>query len=207
MTFKRLVGSPLFWVVFVIGMMTWPIVRAVTAPALPPPPPMLGVMPSFRLTDQHGREYGSDELRGRVWIANFIFTRCPTVCPAFTQKMANLQRRARHLGDAMHLVTFTVDPAYDTPAVLDAFASQYGATARWSFLTGPVAAIKHAVTDGLKTAMGNEGDPGDFMKIFHGEHFVLIDAEMNIRGFYAASDADSEDKLMRDAGLVVNHTH
>src|SRR4051812_19877858 len=79
-----LVGSPWFWILFIGTAATVPFVRAIRTP-LPPPLPVLSTVPAFELTDQYGHTFGSDELRGKVWIANAVFTRCPTVCPGLTK--------------------------------------------------------------------------------------------------------------------------
>ena len=80
---------------------------AAAALALRPAPPLpeLGALPDFRLTRQDGRPFGLAELRGRPFVANFIFTRCPTVCPAFSRQMAGVQRRTADVGDALRLVS------------------------------------------------------------------------------------------------------
>src|SRR5262245_32356743 len=96
---SRIVSRPLFWVVFVTVAMAVPMVRAILTP-LPPPLPVLSQVPRFQLTDQHGNPYGSDQLEGKIWVANFIFTRCPTVCPALTSAMGKVQHRGRNLGEA-----------------------------------------------------------------------------------------------------------
>lgn len=201
---RQFFGAPWPWLLVIAAVVLFNIIRAVTA-SLPPPLPLLGEVPAFSLTDQHGRAYGSDDLRGRAWVANFIFTRCPTVCPAFTRKMGRIQHRSRGLGNALHLVSFSVDPEFDTPERLAAYAHEHRASDRaWSFLTGPLDDIKAVVIDGLKTSMGN-GDPqGNFEGIFHGSHFVLVDPAMQIRGYYDANDADSVERLLIDAGWLLN---
>src|SRR5205823_2030054 len=79
--------------------------------------------------------YGSEDLRGRVWVANFIFTSCTSSCPRLTSKMAIVQRRARNTDESVHLVSFSVDPDNDTPARLAAYAEQYHYNPlRWTFL-------------------------------------------------------------------------
>src|SRR5574342_75804 len=123
---SRAVSRPLFWVILVGAIASWPAVFTAMHPA-PPPPPVLGTVPPFRLVDEHGRPFGTDELRGRVWAAGFIFTRCPTICPTVTRRMATIQRRTRSLVDQFHLVSFTVDPEYDTPERLAAYARSYKA--------------------------------------------------------------------------------
>lgn len=201
---NALVGRPLFWVVLVLGIASYPIARAVTT-KLPPRLPVLGQLPDFQLVDQNGKPYGAADLRGRVWVANFIFTRCPTVCPTFTKKMFEIQKRSRNIEPAFHLVSFSVDPEHDTPEALARYARQHRASPRmWSFLTGTPDDVKRVVVDGLKVAMGREGPDSDFESIFHGTHFVLVDARGQIRGYYEMSDADAIDRVLRDANLLLN---
>lgn len=200
----RLVSSGAFWGVVVAMVIAVPLMRAVLTPP-PPELPVLGTLPSFALTDQTGASFGSEQLKGKIWVANFIFTRCPTICPTFTRKMATVQERTKELGDAVHLVSFSVDPDYDTPAVLAAYAEKHRANPRrWTFLTGSAEAIRTTVVDGLKISMGREGPADDFASIFHGTHFVLVDEQLRIRGYYRSEDADVLDRLVRDIGLLAN---
>jgi protein SCO1/2 len=173
---------------------------------VPPKLPVLASIPSFRLTDQSGRPFGTIELEGKAWVASFIFTRCATICPAITARMARIQDRTRNLGASFHLVSFSVDPEYDTPERLQAYARAHRASPRlWSFLTGPEAQVKEAVVEGLKVSMGREkGDDGRLEGIFHGSHFVLVDQRGRVRGYYDSEDADAVDRVVRDAGLLAN---
>jgi protein SCO1/2 len=201
----RLVGRPLFWILLVAAVASWPIASSLRT-RLPPPLPVLAELPRFELQDQEGRPFGTRELEGRVWVASFIFTRCPTICPAITAQMARIQGRTRQLDPEFHLVSFSVDPAYDTPPRLAAYARAYHASSRsWSFLTGPEEAVRDAVVTGLKTSMGREpgadGRPG---QIFHGSHLVLVDRRGRVRGYYDSGDEQVVDRVVRDAGLLVN---
>jgi protein SCO1/2 len=121
------------------------------------PPPILGALPHFTLTDHNGRPFGSEQLHGKVWVANFIFTRCPTICPAFTAKMVQVQKKSGSFGPNWHLVSFSVDPDYDNPARLRAFAQRHRANLdNWSFLTGELETIRTVVVDNFKIAMGRD---------------------------------------------------
>jgi protein SCO1/2 len=168
-------------------------------------PPRLGDVPGFTLTDETGAPFDAGtRLRGHVWIANFIFTRCPDICPAFTAKMAMLQERTAGMPpEPPHLVSFSVDPGHDTPPVLAAYAQQHGARPeRWSFLTGEFAAVRAAVEDSLKVHMEQTGNTAGVPNISHGSHFVLVDRDMHIRGYYDMNDADAVPRVLRDAALV-----
>ena len=162
-------------------------------------PPVLSRLPDFTLTDAGGAAFGSRQLAGKPWVANFIFTRCPTICPMFTAKMADVQARVKKDGLDVNLVSFTVDPAYDTPERLAAYAKEHGADpGRWHFLTGDPEAIRTAVVEGLKIAAQPIGPDDDLASVFHGSHFVLVDGEGRIRGYYDSADADATDRLLAD---------
>jgi len=198
---SRMVGNPLFWVIWVGLIFTTTIVRAVTN-SVPEPPPVLGEVPAFELVNEKGEPYGSDQLQDRIWVANFIFTRCTTVCPIFTGKMGEIQHSVRNLKPAIQLVSFSVDPEYDTPEVLKAYAYDHRASPRlWTFLTGPIPDVRAAVVNGLKTSMGQD-TPNNPESIFHGSHFVLVDAAMQIRGLYDVNDQETKKALMMDIQLL-----
>ena len=182
----RLVARPAVWAALVAVLFGVPLGRSLLR-KVPPAQPVLGTLPAFTLTDQEGRPFGTRDLVGKVWVADFIFTACQGSCPLLSQKMAEVAHRGRHLGADLHLVSLTVDPANDTPARLAAYAARYGASARkWSFLTGRMEDIQAAVTGGFKIGMGKEKN-GDFWEIFHGEKLVLVDRELRIRGYFSAT--------------------
>jgi protein SCO1 len=204
----RLVAKPFVWAALLGVLFGVPIFRSMTR-RLGASPVVLGTLPSFRLTDQRGQPFGTRDLAGKVWVANFIFTSCQQACPLLTQRMAEVGRRARHLGPDFHLVSISVDPERDTPAKLAEYGAQHGANPiAWSFLTGPVEAIQAAVVDGFKVGAGKErvasadGGP-DFWEIFHGENLVLVDRQLRIRGYFPATP-DGMDKLMEAIGRVAN---
>ncbi len=198
-----LVARPAFWVLFLTLAATWPFIRPL-ADRPPPRLPVLGTMHWFELVDERGLPFGTAELAGRTWVASFVFTRCGTACPAITAKMKQVQDRARQLGSAFHLVSFSVDPEHDTPPILAAYARQHGASPRaWSFLTGPPAAVRTAVSDGLKVSMGrDEGREPD--GISHGTHLVLVDGLGQLRAFYDPDEPGVVDDVLRDVSLLVN---
>lgn len=165
----------------------------------------LGRLPAFSFTRQDGEPFGLKQLEGRPWVANFIFTRCPTICPVFTRKMAGVQKQTAELGE-LALVSFSVDPKYDTPERLAAYAEKHGADPRrWSFLTGEYEQLKGTIVGGFKIAMGREegADESDIASIFHGSHFVLVDRTGEIRGYYNSEHDDDVERLVRDAARLV----
>ncbi len=209
----RLAGHPLVWAAALGLLFAVPIVRSVTR-RLTSAPPLLGTVPAFRLTDQRGQPFGTRELAGKVWVADFIFTACQEACPLLTERMKEVGRRTRNLGPDFHLVSISVDPERDTPERLAAYAARYGANPiAWSFLTGPADAIESAVVGGFKVGMGKEKQPqpgngqpagnGEFWQIFHGENLVLVDRQLHIRGYFQATP-EGLDQLVAAAGRVAN---
>lgn len=201
---RSAVGRPLLWAAVLLVFAAWPVIWTLRA-RVPPPPPVLGTVPAFELTDQDGRSFGSADLAGRVWVASFIFTRCETVCPAITRQMARVQDRTRNLEPAVHLVSFSVDPEHDTPARLAAYARAHRASPRmWTFLTGPSDAVRETVEKGLRVSIGKDAADPSPAGISHGTHLVLVDGAARIRGYYDPAEADALDRLVRDAALLAN---
>ena len=171
----------------------------------PPPGPKLdtlGTLPAFELTDQTGKTFGLNELRGKVWIADFVFTRCPGICPLLTERMRKIQTRAGELGTDVQLVSISVDPAFDTPTVLTGYMAKHKADAsNWHFLTGGIDAIQTVVTDGFKEVLERDHTkgPDDFMSIVHGGHFVVVDRAGHIRDYVDSGSLDAVDVALRDA--------
>lgn len=202
---RAVFGHPVTWLVIVGTLASMPIWSALHAPALKPLP-VFGTLKEFALTDQQSAPFGTAQLQNKVWIANFIFTRCQTICPPMTAKMGQIQHRGRNLGTDFHLVSFTADPDYDTPDRLRLYAEKHRYSPRmWSFVTGSLVDIKEVVVNGLKVAMGNNAPDGNPEGIFHGSHFVLIDRQMRIRGYYDSNEPGTIDSLLHDAGLLVNN--
>jgi protein SCO1/2 len=168
------------------------------------PLPQLGTLPDFSFTREDGSAWGSDQLRGHPFVANFIFTRCPTVCPALTRKMARVQKDTELFGPGLQLVSFSVDPTYDTPERLAGYALKHGANpARWSFLTGDYTRIKDTVVNSFKIYMDRRSlDEADVLGIFHGSHFVLVDGAGEIRGYYESADDEAFERLLHDAARL-----
>jgi len=152
------------------------------------PLPRVAALPAFTLTDQHGKSLSAADLKGKVWAADFIFTSCPDVCPLLTRQMVLLRKRTLSEGLALHYVSFSVDPETDKPAVLAQFAKRHGAVFDdWSFLTGPIDDVKAVVVKGFRQAMERSGE-GAKANVLHGTHFVLVDRNGIIRGFYESTD-------------------
>jgi protein SCO1/2 len=165
------------------------------------PLPTLGRVGEFSLMDQQARPVTADTLRGKVWVAAFFFTRCPTICPRITRRLRALQMATSGSQSALSLVSFSVDPENDTPPVLLEYARRYGADLQtWSFLTGDLSVVKRTVVDGFKLALDGKPDPNaENGGIIHGSHLVLVDRTLAIRGYYRTDDEDDMKRLVDDA--------
>jgi protein SCO1/2 len=167
-------------------------------------PAVLGAVPDFSLIDQRGADFRSADLRGQVWVANFIFTRCSAMCPILTGEMLDLQAlmASDPVGDRVRLVSFSVDPEHDRPAVLAEYAEGHGADSeRWTFATGGRAEIWELSKSGFKLAVGEE-PPGAADPLFHSDRLVLVDAEGQIRGYYSGMESGGVDALVADLHAV-----
>lgn len=173
-----------------------------------PDPPVLVAIDPFTLTDRHGEPFGLDDLRGKVWLANFIFTRCPGPCPAMTSRFAELHiERSREGWDDLMLVTVSVDPAHDTPEVLAEYArlalghpDSEGFEDRWRFLTGEREHVWRVVREGFKLPVGEADDPKE--PIFHSQKVALVDRQGRIRGYFDALDNEAILRLRHNLALV-----
>jgi protein SCO1/2 len=165
------------------------------------PPPELGSVGEFALTDQQGRPVTPATMRGKVWAAAFMFTRCPTVCPRITRRMRDLQQSAASARVALELVSFSVDPDHDTPEVLRVYAQKYGADlGSWRFLTGDMEVVRRTSEQGFKLALDGKATPGaEHFGLFHGSHLVLVDGAGKIRGYYRTSEDEQMKQLLDDA--------
>jgi protein SCO1/2 len=169
--------------------------------------PIYGQLQAFELTDQHGREFTLARLHGRPFLADFIFTRCAGVCPGMTSRMARLRPE---LPDQVALVSFTVDPSHDTPAVLARYAEDLKAPTGWIFATGSRATLYALATNGFKLAAmevpeqeQRKGGDGPFL---HSSKFVLVDAGARVRGYYDSEDPPALERLVADARRLVERT-
>ncbi len=148
------------------------------APALP--------APSFELTDQTGAQFSSDDLAGKIWIVNFIFTRCKATCPAQSAGMLSLQNELSQsvAGSSVQLVSITVDPEHDTPQVLQQYGDEVGADhATWKFLSGDRDKIWKLSTEGFRLPVSDGGAEGQGA-IMHDSKCALVDRAGNIRGYF-----------------------
>ena len=151
--------------------------------------PVFFDVPDFQLTAQDGRPFDSKVLAGKIWVADFIYTTCPGPCPRMTSQMREVQDAVVQIPD-VRLVSFTVDPGRDTPAVLAEYAQVHHASPdRWFFLTGPPATLQTLDRDVFKL-----GDLNPSLE--HSTRFVVVDRRARIRGYYDTSETGAVSKVI-----------
>jgi protein SCO1/2 len=161
--------------------------------------PELGHVPDFALTDQNGNAFSSNALRGKVWVADFIFTTCNGPCPRLSAQMRHLQNALTKKPETLksvRLLSITVDPRHDDPPALREYAERFRADTRiWSFLTGPEESILKLSVDTFH--INTAADP-----LEHSTRFILVDGKARIRGYYESTDATTLDQLPRDIDVL-----
>jgi protein SCO1 len=154
----------------------------------------------FSFTDQTGKTYGSKDLKGKIYVAEYFFTTCGTICPKMNLEMMRVQK-AYQGNDQFKILSFTVDPETDSVAQMAQYAEGHGANSKqWHFLTGEKTDLYKLARRSffvLKPAAAvNQGDVGsDFI---HTNYFVLVDTQKRIRGYYDGTDSKEVDKLIGD---------
>jgi protein SCO1/2 len=157
-------------------------------------PPLFWPVPAFELPDQHGRTTKKSDLAGKIWIADFIFTHCTTVCPRITAQMALLQRRIT--SDRVRFVSFSVDPENDTEAALLAYANTWRPSEkRWLLFRTTDQSLGELVK-GMRVAVEKTNDKVN--PIVHTSMFFLVDERGDVRGAYDSGDDDRLKALVRD---------
>ncbi len=195
------IAHPAAWGAFALVALGVPAVALWRQEAPPPPPPVLGTLPDFVLTNHEGAPLDRADLAGSTVVLDFIFTRCPDICPTLSAQL-------RAVGDTLgptpfdgpplRRVSVSVDPTFDTPTVLSAYAEGYGAEAgSWDFLTGPTQYIDVLVL-GLSQMVERTASPaGEAPNIAHSQRLLLIDDEGQVRGFHSIDERGLAD-LVRD---------
>ena len=193
---RKLDKSTLIWVglgviiIGIAGVNLWSVFD--TKSEMPVSKSAAVSVPDFRLTTHRGKSLTLSDMKGKIWVADFIFTNCPTICPAMTQEMARLQ--SEFVADPIYFVSFSVDPERDTTSVLSRYAKVYGADdRRWHFLTGNKADIYELAEEGFSLAAGHNGT-----ELLHSTRFVLVAPDGNIYDYYDSRSKPALLRLRRD---------
>lgn len=169
------------------------------------PLPVYGQVADFALTNQNGRAVSLADLRGKVWVADIIFTRCAGPCLKMSRQMMELEQ-ALPPGSPVKLISLTTDPDFDTPAVLKKYSERFSANlSRWWFLTGTKAQIAALAIDSLKlTALEKKPEerqsPADLF--VHSTIFVIVDKRGQLRGVYETTGEGTDPQQVRSQLLA-----
>lgn len=186
--------------IWAIGIVFFLLMITLMRPFLvrrPPPPEIMGEVPAFTLVDQTGERFTREDLlaANKTWVVGFVFTSCPSTCPAISRAMLMFQEQIERskISEHVELLTVTVDPQTDTPEVLAAYGRDLGVDfSNWRFLSGEQAAIESFVVEGFKLAVGARQDQGaaapGVYDIAHSTKLALVDRFGNIRGYYSTDE-------------------
>lgn len=172
------------------------------------PLPVISTLPDFLYTNQKSEEFGLRNLKGRVFLANFVFTRCPSVCPVMLEKTSKLLDEIKEYGVSVVFVTFTVDPDHDSVSVLRKKAEELKADPeRWVFLThNNKVAMMTLFKEGFKVGVSEPMIAQDLFDIAHSEKIVMVDKLGQVRGFYSY-DEEGLSRLKTELKQVHQETY
>ncbi|MBI4719488.1 MAG: SCO family protein [Planctomycetes bacterium] len=162
-----------------------------------PPLPIIVAVPEFSLTERSGRVVTRDDLKGLVWVADFIYSQCPGPCPTLSARFRGLQNTLSRERQRVRLVSITLDPKQDTPPVLAEYARRFNADSEmWLFLTGGSEAETRALVEKgfLQSVFPGSGDN----PLIHSNYVAVVDVEGRIRAFHDGLDPASAKRTVRD---------
>ncbi len=160
-------------------------------------------IPPFKFTSQDGKEITEKDFEGKVYIVDFFFTRCPDICPTMTSELLRAQDAFKDFGN-VKMLSFSVDPAHDTVAVLKEYTKKFGVdTNLWTFVTGDKKEIYDLARCGFFIASRENSSPiaVDFV---HSDKVVLIDKEKRIRGYYSGTSRKEIDRLITEVQILLD---
>lgn len=155
---------------------------------------------TFNFTNQYGEQVSNETVKNKIYVADFFFATCQSICPVMSKNLTQVQKVFEH-DDSLLILSHSVNPMHDTVQVLNAYADSYGAKKnKWHFLTGSKKAIYDLAKSGyLVNALEDDGSPEGFL---HSELFLLVDTKGRIRGMYDGTDAAAVTKLISDIRLL-----
>jgi protein SCO1/2 len=155
----------------------------------------------FKLKNQFGKEVGLEDWGGKIIIADFFFTSCPSICPKLTRNMKKLQTAFKKTDSLVRFVSFTVDPVRDSVQALKAYGDKFGIDHdTWFMLTGDRNELYDIALNEFKASIASNGniDTG----FIHTDRFFLLDRDRVVRGWYSGLDSLNLDKLIKDVVLL-----
>jgi len=199
------VRARIWYLSFALGVVAITVVYPFTR-YVPEPPEVMFPLPETwgQLVDHHGQPFTPESMRGKVWVAGFIFTRCPSSCPAVTAAMKELRARFDRTQIEVEMVSFTVDPEHDTPEILANYAASVGAeNPKWHFVTGPRRDLEAFIDGGFRLGIGEKTTTeAGLFDIAHSNKLALVDEVGGIRGYYSTTSSEGLDEAYERADRV-----
>ena len=162
-------------------------------------------VPSFEYLNQDSTMVSSEDFKGKIWVADFFFTHCPTICPPMTSQMHRLTKLTSDLSNHVQFLSFSIDPKKDTPSRLREYIESYSIEAtNWTFMTGDEDATHLLAKEFFNGAERNDAVEGGFG---HTPYFALVDTEGLVRGVYIGTDLDDVDRLAKDLRKLLKYEY
>lgn len=164
-------------------------------------------IPAFQLTDENGKVFSSKALQGKIYVANFFFTRCGTICPKIASQVSRATDAFIEDRD-IHFISISVDPNFDEPEKLLAYSKRFEAdSTRWSFLTGTKKEIYPLILKGFHVPLADASEYDAAVKnpdetFIHSERLVLVDKAGIIRGFYDGTNKKEVDRMIMEIKVL-----
>lgn len=156
-------------------------------------------IPSFFFTNQFGQKVTNETFQGKIYVADFFFSRCPSICPIMSNQMGRVQEAYKDDSNVL-ILSHTVDPKNDTVPALKAYAEKIGAIkGKWHLVTGDQSKLHRIANQGYHQVAGSTTDPESLL---HSEYFVLVDPEGHVRGYYNGVDSAQVELLIEDIKVL-----
>lgn len=164
-------------------------------------------IPSFTFLNQDSVKTTSESMKGKIWVADFFFSTCPTICPTMTTQMKRLQAMTADLQDEIQFISFSINPKYDQPSILRRYIKHHGITAKnWQFLTGDEAETHALGVENFLVHVNASDDEADG-GYAHSPAFTLVDKEGIVRGVYIGTDTKQVDQLEKDLRKLLKYEY
>lgn len=163
-------------------------------------------IPFFHYLNEDSVRIKSTDLKGKIWVADFFFTTCSTICPKMTAQMKRLNAMTADISDQVQFISFSINPGYDQPSILKRYKKHHGITAKnWVFLTGNEEETHRLGIENFMIAAGEDADAVDGYA--HSEAFTLVDKEGYVRGVYNIADPAQVDQLNKDIRKLLKYEY
>lgn len=195
-----------FVLAFAIGVIVLTALPFLQKTQLRAPEP-ISRLGDWSLVDQWGKPLGNKEMSGKVWMASFFFSRCPSICPGQQKAFLSMLKHVDDLEQPIELVSFSVDPDFDKPEVLNAYARKLGADPKWHLVTGSKEQLKDILIQRFMVDMGDAralDGSAELFDISHSAKFVLVDQNGAVRGYWSADD-QGRGNLINAARMLAKH--